>query len=133
MYGLNWQGSIPSACDFHLFKSVSGDGMHLLWHRIIVLLLPIARAHILESWIGQQKIDGVTRQIAVELDTYLNEFDPDGKHMGIGAISKTNPVAARVSTTQEFTLQVKEISQFKLMMIAWKRSSKLLLHMKGIH
>ncbi|KAJ6995061.1 hypothetical protein NC653_017756 [Populus alba x Populus x berolinensis] len=55
MYGLNWQGSIPSACDFHLFKSVSGDGMHLLWHRIIVLLLPIARAHILESWIGQQK------------------------------------------------------------------------------
>ncbi|KAG6770729.1 hypothetical protein POTOM_026419 [Populus tomentosa] len=92
-----WQGSIPSACDFHLFKSVSGDGMHLLWHRIIVLLFPIARGHILESWIGQQKIDGVTRQIAVELDTYLNEFDPDGKHMGIGAISITNPVAARAS------------------------------------
>ncbi|KAJ6924746.1 hypothetical protein NC652_017884 [Populus alba x Populus x berolinensis] len=129
----DWQGSIPSACDFHLFKSVSGDGLHLLWHRIIVLLLPIARGHILESWIGQQKIDGVTRQIAVELDTYLNEFDPDGKHMGIGAISITNPVAARVSTTQEFTLQVEEISQFKLMMIARKRSSKLLLHMQGIH
>nr|APR63700.1 hypothetical protein [Populus tomentosa] len=67
-----------------------GLGMHLLWHRIIVLLFPIARGHILESW-----IDGVTRQIAVELDTYLNEFDPDGKHMGIGAISITNPVAAR--------------------------------------
>lgn len=69
----------------------------------------------------------------MELDTCLNEFDPEGKHMGIGAISITNPVAARVSTTQEFTLQVEEISQFKLMMIARKRSSKLLLHMQGIH
>lgn len=87
----------------------------------------------LAALLAAELSDGVTRQIAVELDTYLNEFDPDGKHMGIGAISKTNPVAARVSTTQEFTLQVKEISQFKLMMIAWKRSSKLLLHMKGIH
>lgn len=69
----------------------------------------------------------------MELDTYLNEFDPDGKHMGIGAISITNPVAARVSTTQEFSLQVEEISHFKLMMIARERSSKLLLHMQGIH
>lgn len=69
----------------------------------------------------------------MELDTYLNEFDREGKHMGIGAISITDPVAARVSTTQEFTLQVEEISQFKLMMIARKRSSKLLLHMQGIH
>lgn len=58
----------------------------------------------------------------------LDKSTEEGKHMGIGAISITNPVAARVSTTQEFTLQVEEISQFKLMMIARKRSSKLLLH-----
>ncbi|EEF46978.1 conserved hypothetical protein [Ricinus communis] len=39
--------------------------------------------------------DGVVRQIAVELDTYPNEFDPDGNHKGIDTRSITNPVTAK--------------------------------------
>jgi hypothetical protein len=31
----------------------------------------------------------------VELDTYPNEFDPDGNHMGIDTTSITNPVVAK--------------------------------------
>ncbi|KAK4854611.1 hypothetical protein QYF36_026751 [Acer negundo] len=38
--------------------------------------------------------DGVVRQLAVELDTYMNEFDPDGNHIGIDTTSLTDPVAA---------------------------------------
>ncbi|XP_061358788.1 probable L-type lectin-domain containing receptor kinase S.5 [Gastrolobium bilobum] len=36
---------------------------------------------------------GVFRQIAVEMDTFMNEFDPDGNHIGIVTTSITNPVA----------------------------------------
>ncbi|KAJ0090460.1 hypothetical protein Patl1_12449 [Pistacia atlantica] len=41
--------------------------------------------------------DGVVRQVAVELDTYMNEFDldPDGNHIGIDTTSITKPVAAK--------------------------------------
>ncbi|KAK2660786.1 hypothetical protein Ddye_007319 [Dipteronia dyeriana] len=38
--------------------------------------------------------DGAVRQLAVELDTYMNEFDPDGNHIGIDTTSLTDPVAA---------------------------------------
>nr|POE60030.1 putative l-type lectin-domain containing receptor kinase s.5 [Quercus suber] len=38
---------------------------------------------------------GVVRQLAVELDTYKNEFDPDENHIGIDTTSMTNPVAAK--------------------------------------
>ncbi|CAI8601986.1 unnamed protein product [Vicia faba] len=33
------------------------------------------------------------RQIGVELDTFMNEFDPDGNHIGIVTTSITNPIA----------------------------------------
>ncbi|XP_030534172.1 L-type lectin-domain containing receptor kinase IX.1-like isoform X2 [Rhodamnia argentea] len=38
---------------------------------------------------------GVVRQLAVELDTFMNEFDPDGNHVGIDTTSITNPVNAK--------------------------------------
>ncbi|KAJ1394995.1 Serine/threonine-protein kinase, active site [Sesbania bispinosa] len=38
---------------------------------------------------------GVFRQIAVEMDTFMNEFDPDGNHIGIVTTSITNPVASQ--------------------------------------
>ncbi|KAJ4826569.1 hypothetical protein Tsubulata_008518, partial [Turnera subulata] len=37
---------------------------------------------------------GIVKQIAVELDTYPNEFDPDGNHVGIDTTRITTPVAA---------------------------------------
>lgn len=43
-----------------------------------------------------QTAGGVVRQLAVELDTYMNEFiDPDGNHLGIDTTSMANPVAAK--------------------------------------
>lgn len=37
---------------------------------------------------------GVFQQLAVELDTFENEFDPDGNHIAIDTTSITHPVAA---------------------------------------
>ncbi|TKY53572.1 L-type lectin-domain containing receptor kinase S.7 [Spatholobus suberectus] len=37
---------------------------------------------------------GAFRQIAVEMDTFMNEFDPDGNHIGIVTTSITNPLAS---------------------------------------
>ncbi|KAF3969885.1 hypothetical protein CMV_006361 [Castanea mollissima] len=39
--------------------------------------------------------EGVVRQLAVELDTYKNEYDLDGNHIGIDTTSMTNPIAAK--------------------------------------
>ncbi|KAK7832484.1 putative l-type lectin-domain containing receptor kinase s.5 [Quercus suber] len=39
--------------------------------------------------------EGVVRQLAVELDTFKNEYDLDGNHIGIDTTSMTNPIAAK--------------------------------------
>ncbi|KAK9210948.1 hypothetical protein WN943_000321 [Citrus x changshan-huyou] len=40
--------------------------------------------------------DGVVRQLAVELDTYMNEYMiPDGNHIGVDTTSMATPVAAK--------------------------------------
>uniref|UniRef100_A0A7N2KU39 non-specific serine/threonine protein kinase n=1 Tax=Quercus lobata TaxID=97700 RepID=A0A7N2KU39_QUELO len=40
-------------------------------------------------------LEGVVRQLAVELDTFKNEYDLDGNHIGIDTTSMTNPIAAK--------------------------------------
>ncbi|RDX67552.1 putative L-type lectin-domain containing receptor kinase S.7, partial [Mucuna pruriens] len=37
---------------------------------------------------------GDFQQIAVEMDTFMNEFDPDGNHIGVVTTSITNPLAS---------------------------------------
>ncbi|KAK7393127.1 hypothetical protein VNO78_21581 [Psophocarpus tetragonolobus] len=48
------------------------------------------------SYLGMfdQPTQGVFQQIAVEMDTFMNEFDPDGNHIGIVTTSITNPLAS---------------------------------------
>ncbi|XP_057478269.1 L-type lectin-domain containing receptor kinase IX.1-like isoform X2 [Actinidia eriantha] len=40
-------------------------------------------------------ITGVLQQIAIEFDTYKNEYDPDGNHIAIDTVSVEKPVALR--------------------------------------
>nr|POE60029.1 putative l-type lectin-domain containing receptor kinase s.5 [Quercus suber] len=39
--------------------------------------------------------EGFVRQLAVELDTFKNEYDLDGNHIGIDTTSMINPIAAK--------------------------------------
>ncbi|KAK2454130.1 L-type lectin-domain containing receptor kinase IX.1 [Trifolium repens] len=48
---------------------------------------------------------GNFQQIGVELDTFMNEFDPDGNHIGIVTTSITNPVAFHSLNNTEVDLK----------------------------
>ncbi|GAU36440.1 hypothetical protein TSUD_19750 [Trifolium subterraneum] len=48
---------------------------------------------------------GNYQQIGVELDTFMNEFDPDGNHIGIVTTSITNPVAFHSLNNTEVDLK----------------------------
>lgn len=40
-------------------------------------------------------VGGNVQQLAVELDTYKNDFDPDGNHVAIDTKNVTNPIAVQ--------------------------------------
>ncbi|KAM6546639.1 hypothetical protein CsatB_027375 [Cannabis sativa] len=48
---------------------------------------------------------GVIKQVAVELDTYMNEFDIDGNHMGIVTTSIINPLIEKTLNTTGIQLK----------------------------
>ncbi|XVF35588.1 hypothetical protein REPUB_Repub18cG0159000 [Reevesia pubescens] len=48
---------------------------------------------------------GVVQQLAVELDTYKNEWDPDSNHIGIDTVSIISPVAAKSFNTTGIDLK----------------------------
>ncbi|KAI3442150.1 uncharacterized protein J3R85_001466, partial [Psidium guajava] len=75
-------------------STVSGDGMAFLFAQDNRSSPPNSYG----SYMGildRSTQDGVLRQLAVELDTYMNEFDIDGNHVGIDTTSTTNPVDAK--------------------------------------
>ncbi|XP_010048215.2 probable L-type lectin-domain containing receptor kinase S.5 [Eucalyptus grandis] len=75
-------------------STVSGDGMAFLFAQDNSPSPPNSTG----SYMGildRSTQGGVVRQLAVELDTYMNEFDIDGNHIGIDTTSTTNSVVAQ--------------------------------------
>lgn len=73
------------------------------------------------------KADGVVRQLAVELDTYMNEFDPDGNFTGIDTTSTTKPVAAKslnstgidLKSGREINIKIHYDGHKQMLMFLW--------------
>ncbi|KAI6681384.1 hypothetical protein NL676_035265 [Syzygium grande] len=75
-------------------STVSGDGMAFLFAQDKSASPPNSYG----SYMGildKSTQGGVVRQLAVEMDTYMNEFDPDGNHVGIDTTSTISPVATQ--------------------------------------
>ncbi|XP_028065381.1 lectin 1-like [Camellia sinensis] len=64
--------------------------------------------------IFDQSTQGVVHQLAIEFDTYKNEFDPDDNHIAIDTVSVQSPVAVKslnstginLKTGREITVRV---------------------------
>ncbi|XP_056174622.1 L-type lectin-domain containing receptor kinase IX.1-like [Syzygium oleosum] len=75
-------------------STVSGDGMAFLFAQDNSSSPPNSYGSFM-GILDESTQGGVVRQLAVELDTYMNEFDPDGNHVGIDTTSTISPVAAQ--------------------------------------
>ncbi|XP_062114597.1 seed lectin subunit I-like [Humulus lupulus] len=72
-------------------SSVSGDGIAFVFAQDNKPSPPRSFGSYL-GLLDRSTQGGVIQQLAVELDTYMNEFDIDGNHMGIVTTSIINPV-----------------------------------------
>ncbi|KAK7837473.1 lectin 1 [Quercus suber] len=72
----------------------SGDGMAFIFAQNNDPSPPNSQGFYL-GLLDRSTEGGIVRQLAVELDTYKNEFDPDENHIGIDTTSMTNLVAAK--------------------------------------
>ncbi|PSS11151.1 Legume lectin domain protein [Actinidia chinensis var. chinensis] len=74
-------------------SSGSGDGMSF----ILAQDTKPSPAKSFGSFLGifDQSTEGVLHQLAIEFDTYKNEYDPDGNHIAVDTTSIDKPVAVK--------------------------------------
>ncbi|XP_059659124.1 probable L-type lectin-domain containing receptor kinase S.5 [Cornus florida] len=64
---------------------------------------------------------GSLRQLAVELDTYKNEYDPDGNHVAIDTTSVSSPVAVKSLNDTGIDLKSGREIMFKIEYDGWTK------------
>ncbi|KAF5940854.1 hypothetical protein HYC85_022021 [Camellia sinensis] len=113
---IGWPASIRTTFSIRILTDPnskgSGDGMAFV-------LAPDAQpspANSFGSFLGifDQSTQDVVHQLAIEFDTYKNEFDPDDNHIAIDTVSVQNPVAVKslnstgiyLKTGREITVRV---------------------------
>ncbi|XP_030534174.1 L-type lectin-domain containing receptor kinase IX.1-like isoform X3 [Rhodamnia argentea] len=93
-----WTAMISTTFTVRITKSpnatVSGDGMAFLFAQDN-RPSPSGSYGSYMGILDRSTQGGVLRQLAVELDTYMNEFDPDDNHVGIDTTSTTNSVITK--------------------------------------
>ncbi|XP_028064099.1 lectin 1-like isoform X3 [Camellia sinensis] len=90
----------------------AGDGMAFVLAQDVAPSPPNSFGSFLG--IFDQSTQGVVHQLAIEFDTYKNEFDPDDNHIAIDTVSVQNPVAVKslnstgiyLKTGREITVRV---------------------------
>ncbi|XP_050268458.1 probable L-type lectin-domain containing receptor kinase S.5 isoform X3 [Quercus robur] len=65
--------------------------------------------------------EGIVRQLAVELDTFKNEYDLDGNHIGIDTTSMINPIAAKSLNDTGIELKSGRDIKVKIDYDGWKK------------
>ncbi|XP_022731364.1 L-type lectin-domain containing receptor kinase IX.2-like [Durio zibethinus] len=97
------------------------------------LFLSIKKNLILNEYLflRYQNSDGVVHQLAVELDTYKNEWDPDGNHVGIDTISIINPVAAKSLNSTGIDLKSGRKIKVKIDYLGWKKKLEISMAYSG--
>ncbi|OMO90858.1 hypothetical protein COLO4_18840 [Corchorus olitorius] len=86
------------------------------------------------SYLGimdQSTQGGKVRQLAVELDTYQNEWDPDSNHVGIDTISIISPVAAESLDSFGIDLKSGRNIKVKIDYNAWKKNLEISMAYSG--
>ncbi|XVF89303.1 hypothetical protein PTKIN_Ptkin19aG0119500 [Pterospermum kingtungense] len=74
---------------------------------------------------------GVVKQIAVELDTYKNEWDPDENHVGIDTISIITPVAAKSLNSTGIELKSGRNIKVKIDYHGWRKQLEISMAYSG--
>ncbi|KAM4130549.1 hypothetical protein ACJW30_01G109200 [Castanea mollissima] len=108
----------------------SGDGMAFIFAQNNDPSPPNSQGFYLRL-LDRSTEGGVVRQLAVELDTYKNEFDPDDNHIGIDTTSMTNPVAAKSLDNTNINLKSRQDLKVQIDYDGWKNMFHISLGYSG--
>ncbi|KAM7459492.1 hypothetical protein LguiA_036486 [Lonicera macranthoides] len=68
---------------------------------------------------------GLLKQLAVELDTYKNEDEPDANHIAIDTVSVTNPLAIKSLNSSGINLKSGKQITIKIIYDGWNKSLQI--------
>ncbi|XP_017630205.2 L-type lectin-domain containing receptor kinase IX.1-like [Gossypium arboreum] len=111
-------------------SNVSGDGMAFIFAQDNASSPPSSTG----SYLGimdPSTQGGVVQQLAVELDTYKNEWDPDANHIGIDTISIINPVAAESLNATGIDLKSGRNIKVRIDYHGWKKLLEISMAYSG--
>ncbi|KAB2027780.1 hypothetical protein ES319_D05G055900v1, partial [Gossypium barbadense] len=111
-------------------SNVSGDGMAFIFAQDNASSPPSSTGSYL-GILGPSTQGGVVQQLAVELDTYKNEWDPDANHIGIDTISIINPVAAESLNATGIDLKSGRNIKVRIDYHGWKKLLEISMAYSG--
>ncbi|XVE97436.1 hypothetical protein REPUB_Repub03eG0019400 [Reevesia pubescens] len=131
---LAWPASISTTFTVRISpfpdSNVSGDGMAF----IIAQDNRASPPSSFGSYLGimdPSTQGGIVQQLAVEFDTYKNEWDPDANHIGIDTISIINPVAAKSLNSIGIDLKSGRKIRIKIDYHGWKKKLEISMAYSG--
>ncbi|EOY29502.1 Concanavalin A-like lectin protein kinase family protein, putative [Theobroma cacao] len=131
---LAWPASISTTFTVRISpfpnSNVSGDGMAF----IIAQDNSSSPPSSVGSYLGimdPSTQGGLVQQLAVELDTYKNEWDPDENHIGIDTISIITPVAAKSLNSTGIDLKSGREIKVKIDYHGWKKKLEVSMAYSG--
>lgn len=101
--------------NYQLYYQTSNE-LTLLFFNL--LILQRKKSNLSKKWCYA---GGDFGQIAVEIDTYMNEFDPDGNHISIVTKSITNPIAFQSLNSTDIDLKSGRDIEVKLDYDGWTK------------